>query len=341
MKAMILKAPKPIEEKPLEHSHVPVPEPGPGQVLVRVSMCGLCHTDLHTIEGDLELPRLPLIPGHQIVGTVVKRGAGVESPGVGERVGAAWLYETCGECRFCARGLENLCENARFTGYHADGGYAEYAVLPADFVYELPGGFGDREAAPLLCAGIIGYRALRLSGIEPGGVLGLYGFGASAHVAIQVALYWGCEVLVFSRTEAHRRQAERLGASWTGTSTQTPPKRPNASVVFAPAGSIVPAALSVLEKGGTVALAGITMTEIPPLDYELHLYHEKTLRSVTASTREDGRELIRLAAEIPIRTETTLFRLEEANEALWLIKESRISGAGVLEISRDGSWENG
>ncbi len=335
MKAMILKAPRPIEEKPLELTEVPVPDPGPGRVLVRVSMCGLCHTDLHTVEGDLELPKLPLIPGHQIVGTVVKCGAGVEKPAAGDRVGAAWLYETCGTCPFCAGGLENLCESARFTGYHADGGYAEYTVLPAEFVYSLPDGFGDREAAPLLCAGIIGYRALRISGIEPGGILGLYGFGASAHVAIQVAVHWGCEVLVFSRTEDHRKQAERLGASWTGTSKQMPPKRPNASVVFAPAGEIVPDALYVLEKGGTIALAGITMTQIPPLHYERHLYHEKSLRSVTASTREDGRELIRLAAEIPIRTETTLFRLEEANEALWLIKESKISGAGVLEIPHE------
>ena len=335
MKAMMLQKPMPIEEKPLELVDVPVPEPGPGEVLVRVSMCGLCHTDLHTIEGDLELPLLPLIPGHQIVGTVEELGKGVERWKAGDRVGAAWLLETCGDCRFCSSGLENLCENARFTGYDAHGGYAEYAVLPADFVYALPDGFEDREAAPLLCAGIIGYRALRLSGIEPGGVLGLYGFGASAHVAIQVARHWGCEVLVFSRTEAHREQAERLGASWTGTSKQLPPNNPEASIIFAPAGEIVPDALYVLEKGGTVALAGITMSEIPPLHYERHLYHEKVLRSVTASTREDGRELIRLAAEIPIRTETTLFRLDEANEALWLIKESKISGAGVLEIPHE------
>ena len=336
MKAMILKTPKPIEEKPLELVDLPAPEPGPGEVLVRVSMCGLCHTDLHTVEGDLELPLLPVIPGHQIVGTVVGQGDGVVNPAVGDRVGAAWLNETCGTCGFCTGGRENLCEGARFTGYHAHGGYAEYAVLPADFVYTLPDGFGDREAAPLLCAGIIGYRALRISGIEPGVVLGLYGFGASAHVAIQVAVHWGCEVLVFSRTEAHRKHAEELGASWTGTSKQMPPKRPNASIVFAPAGDIVPDALHVLEKGGTVALAGITMTQIPALDYERHLYHEKILRSVTASTREDGRELISLAAEMPIRTETTLFKLGEANEALWLIKESRISGAGVLEIPHEG-----
>jgi propanol-preferring alcohol dehydrogenase len=334
MKAMILKEQGPIEEKPLELVDVPVPEPGPGQVLMRVSMCGLCHTDLHTVEGDLELPTLPIIPGHQIVGTVERIGDGVTVPEVGARVGAAWLYETCQSCSFCDAGLENLCESARFTGFHVNGGYAEYAVLPAEFIYELPEGFGDREAAPLLCAGIIGYRALRLSGIEPGGVLGLYGFGASAHVAIQVAVHWGCEVLVFSRTEAHRKHALELGASWTGTSKQMPPKKPHASIVFAPAGEIVPDALQVLGKGGTVALAGITMTQIPALYYERHLYHEKVLRSVTASTREDGRELIRLAAEIPIRTKTTLFKLEEANEALWLIKESRISGAGVLEIER-------
>ncbi len=332
MKAMMLKEQRAIEEKPLVLVDVPVPEPGPGQILVRVSMCGLCHTDLHTVEGDLELPRLPIIPGHQIVGTVERLGEGVKAPGLGSRVGAAWLYESCGTCHFCASGSENLCESARFTGFHADGGYAEHAVIPAEFVYELPEGFGDRETAPLLCAGIIGYRSLRLSGIEPGGTLGLYGFGASAHVAIQVAVHWGCEVLVFSRTEAHRKHALELGAAWAGTSKQLPPKKPDASVIFAPAGEIVPDALQVVEKGGTVALAGITMTRIPPLDYERHLYYEKVLRSVTASTREDGRELIRLASEIPIRTKTTLFKLEEANEALWLIKESRISGAGVLDV---------
>jgi propanol-preferring alcohol dehydrogenase len=337
MKAMMLTKQGPIEEKPLELVDVPVPEPGPGQILIRVSMCGLCHTDLHTVEGDLELPKIPIIPGHQIVGTVEERGEGVSAPEPGSRVGAAWLYETCGSCRFCSSGSENLCESALFTGLHADGGYAEYAVLPAEFVYEIPGGFGDREAAPLLCAGIIGYRALRLSGIQPGGVLGLYGFGASAHVAIQVAVHLDCKVFVFSRTEEHREHAMELGASWTGTSRQMPPEKPDASIVFAPAGEIVRDALLVIEKGGTVALAGISMTEIPPLDYERHLYYEKVLRSVTASTREDGRELMRLAAEIPIRTKTTLFRLEEANEALWLIKESRISGAGVLDVQQKGA----
>lgn len=351
MKAMILRQPKPVEEKPLEPVDLPAPEPGPGEILVRVSMCGLCHTDLHTVEGDLELPVLPIIPGHQIVGTVEKTGEDdtTGSPGsgstppaienytprVGDRIGAAWLYSACGDCAYCRRGLENLCEGARFTGYHAQGGYAQHTVLPAGFVYALPAGFSDRDAAPLLCAGIIGYRSLKLSGIEPGGTLGLYGFGASAHVAIQVAVHWGCRVLVFTRTKSHMEHAERLGAYWIGTSKERPPVKPSSSVIFAPAGEIVPDALETVEKGGTVTLAGITMTPTPPLDYEKHLYYEKALRSVTASTREDGRELIRLAAEIPLRTDTTLFRLEEANEALQLIKESKISGAGVLEIRHE------
>jgi propanol-preferring alcohol dehydrogenase len=248
-------------------------------------------------------------------------------------VGAAWLHSSCGTCSFCKRGLENLCETARFTGYHHQGGYAEYAVLPADFVYALPEGFSDRAAAPLLCAGIVGYRALKLSGVKPGETLGLYGFGASAHVAIQVAVHWGCEVLVFTRSENHRRHAKKLGAAWAGRSKDRPPQRPASSVVFAPAGEIVLDALSDVERGGTVALAGVTMTNIPEMNYARHLYYEKVLRSVTASTREDGLELIRLAAEIPIHMDTTLFPLEDANRALRLIKESRISGAAVLEIA--------
>ncbi len=332
MKAMILKEPKPIEEKPLQLVELPIPEPGPGEVLVRISMCGLCHTDIHTLEGDLELPVLPIVPGHQIVGTVERTGPGVTSPAAGERVGAAWLASSCGTCVSCRGGLENLCERATFTGYHVNGGYAQYAVLRGDFVYSLPEGFSDREAAPLLCAGIIGFRALRLSGVQPGETLALYGFGASAHVAIQVAVHWECNVLVFTRSRDHREHAEKLGAVWTGTSKDKPPVRPTSSIVFAPAGEIVLDALTVIAKGGIVALAGITMTPIPQMDYDTHLYHEKVLRSVTAATREDGKELISLASEIPIHTDTTLFPLQEANEALLLIKESRISGAGVLEI---------
>ncbi len=334
MKAMILNAPRPLEHKPLEPVDLPVPEPKSGEILVRVSMCGLCHTDIHTVEGDLALPVLPVIPGHQIVGRVERTGPGVTEPAPGDRVGAAWLYSTCGECAHCVSGSENLCEKARFTGYHEHGGYAQFAVLPASFVYPLPEGFADREAAPLLCAGIIGYRALKISGIEPGGTLGLYGFGASAHVAIQIAVHWGCRVLVFTRSKNHMAHAEKLGAYWTGTSKDTPPEMPSSSIVFAPAGGIVPDALASLAKGGTLALAGITMTPIPGLDYETHLYYEKNLRSVTAATRRDGRELVNLAADIPIRTETTLFPLGEVNEALLIIRESGISGAGVLEIPR-------
>ena len=331
---MILERTGPLESRPLRLADIPVPEPGEGEVLVRVSICGLCHTDIHTVEGDLEIPRLPLVPGHQIVGTVEKAGPGVDSPAPGDRVGAAWLGSACGTCRWCASGRENLCGSARFNGLHIDGGYAEYAALPAGFVYPLPEGFSDRDAAPLLCAGIIGYRSLRLSGIEPGGTLGLYGFGASAHVAIQVAAHWGCTVYVFTRSAGHRRHAEELGAAWTGGSGDVPPTPPDASVIFAPAGSIVPQALEAVDKGGTVACAGITMTEIPPLDYERHLYHEKVLRSVANSTRRDGMELLELAARIPIRTDTTLYPLEAANDALLDIAGSRISGAGVLEIGR-------
>ncbi len=329
---MMLKCPGPLEDKRLELVDIPIPEPGPGELLLRISICGLCHTDIHTIEGDLDLPVLPIIPGHQIVGTVEKHGPGVSAPALGERVGSAWLNRTCLKCRWCETGLENLCEEALFTGFDRHGGYAEYAVLPADFVYPIPDGFSDRDAAPLLCAGIIGYRALRISGVRDGEVLGLYGFGASAHIAIQIATHRGCRVLVFSRSEEHRRHAEKLGAFWTGSSKETPPLKPGASIIFAPAGEIIPDALSVLEKGGTVALAGITMSDTPSLNYEKHLYHEKVLRSVANSTRRDGHELIALAASIPIKTDTTLFPLEEANEALLMIKESRISGAAVLKI---------
>ena len=333
MKAMILENPAPIEQKPLKLVEIPIPKPGPGEILVKVNMCGLCHTDLHTVEGDLELPVLPIIPGHQTVGRVAAKGEGVEQWNIGDRVGSAWLYWTCGKCEFCKRGLENMCIDAKFTGYHANGGYAEYTILPADFAYRIPEGFSDRDAAPLLCAGIVGFRSLKLSQASKGDVLALYGFGASAHVIIQVAVHWGCKVLVFTRSPNHMEHAKRLGAFWVGKPTDTPPVKPTSSIIFSPAGESVPGALEVLEFGGTVALAGITMSQIPPLDYEKHLYHEKILRSVTAATRENGRELLNIAAEIPIKTDTTLFKLEEANEALQMIKESKISGAGVLEIS--------
>jgi propanol-preferring alcohol dehydrogenase len=285
------------------------------------------------VEGELPLERLPLIPGHQVVGRVVERGPGVQRLQTGERVGLAWLHHTCGACRFCLGGRENLCEQARFTGLHYDGGYGEMVVAYEDFVYPLPAGFPDAAAAPLLCAGIIGYRALRLSDIQPGGRLGLFGFGASAHIAIQVARYWGCEVLVFTRSPGHQELARQLGAAWVGRAEDTPPGKLDSAIIFAPAGNLVPQALKHLDRGGTLALAGIYMTPIPKLDYEQDLYYEKTVRSVTASTRRDGRELLDLAARIPIHPKVQLFPLEEANRALQLLKAGEIDGAGVLAVN--------
>ncbi|OGP71118.1 MAG: alcohol dehydrogenase [Deltaproteobacteria bacterium RBG_13_60_28] len=333
MQAMLLEFPGPVLENPLHLVELPTPMPGPGQVLIRVDYCGICHTDLHTVEGELPLARLPLIPGHQVVGRVVDRGPGVKRLQTGERVGLAWLYHTCGACRFCAEGRENLCEEARFTGLHQDGGYGDMVAAYEDFVYPLPAGFPDPAAAPLLCAGIIGYRALRQSGIQPGGRLGLYGFGASAHIAIQVARYWGCEVLVFTRSPGHQELARQLGAAWVGQAQDTPPGKLDNAIIFAPAGNLVPQALKHLDRGGTMALAGIYMTPIPKLDYDQDLYYEKTVRSVTANTRQDGRELLDLAARIPIIPQVQIFPLEEANRALQLLKAGEIDGAGVLAVA--------
>jgi propanol-preferring alcohol dehydrogenase len=251
---------------------------------------------------------------------------------VGERVGAAWLRSACGRCDFCRSGRENLCREGRFSGFHADGGYAEFMVVPEKFAYAIRVRFTDEEAAPLLCAGIIGYRALRLSGIQNGGTLGLYGFGASAHVAIQIAVHRGCDVFVFSRSRRHQELAASLGASWTGSAGEVPPKKTDAAIIFAPAGDLVPIALANSEKGGTVALAGIYMTPIPELDYQRHLYHERSLKSVANATREDGEELLKIAAEILIRTTITSFPLAETNAALRALKEGRINGAAVLKI---------
>lgn len=336
MRAMLLREPRPIEERPLEMVDIPLPEPSAGQVRLRVAACGICHTDLHIVEGDLPPHKLPLVPGHQIVGRVDALGEGVGSLRPGDRVGVPWLHATCGQCPFCSTGRENLCEGAQFTGYDVDGGFAEYALAPSDFVYPIPPGFPDLQAAPLLCAGIIGYRALRLSGIRPDGTLAIFGFGASAHIAIQIARHWGCRVYVFTRGPGHRALATQLGAAWTGAAEDEPPSKADAAIVFAPAGGLVLEALRVLEKGGTVALAGIYMTPIPVMYYEKHLYHEKTLRSVANSTRQDAVDLLRLAAEIPIHTETQVFRLEQANEALLLLKQGRIQGAGVLQVRDDG-----
>jgi propanol-preferring alcohol dehydrogenase len=332
MRAMLLREPKPAEERPLELADLPLPEPGPGEIRLAVRVCGVCRTDLHTVEGDLELPKLPLVPGHQVVGLVAARGDGVTRFAEGQRVGVPWLYRTCGECEFCQRGLENLCQDAQFTGLHADGGYAEAMVVPEDFAYSIPEDFSDVAAAPLLCAGIIGYRALRLSEIQPGQRLGLYGFGGSAHVTIQVARHWGCEVYAFTRSEGHRKLARELGAVWAGRAEDTPPDKLHASIIFAPAGELVVEALRVLERGGTVALAGVTMTPIPEIDYDRLLYWERGVRSVANFTRQDAEELLQVAAEIPIETTVQTFPLEEANEALLALKRSEIDGTAVLVI---------
>jgi len=332
MKAMVLRAFKPVEEAPLEFAEIPGPAPRPAELLVRVEVCGVCHTDLHTVEGDLPGAALPVIPGHQVVGIVAAAGSGARRFKPGDRVGAAWLHSACGTCAYCRTGRENLCAEARFTGYHAGGGYAELMTVPDAFAYAVPDVFSAEEAAPLLCGGIIGFRALRLSGIRPGEILGQYGVGASAHIAIQIAVHWRCRVFVFSRSRAHRELARSLGAAWTGTADETAPAPTDAAVIFAPAGELVPAALEGTAKGGTVALAGIAMSAIPGLDYQRHLYHERILRSVANATREDGESLLRFAAEIPIRTTTQRFPLADANEVLRRLKGGRITGAAVLGI---------
>jgi len=329
---MVLRGPKPAEENPLERANLPLPEPAPGQVRLRVQACGVCHTDLHLVEGEIALPKLPVVPGHQIIGRVDAVGEGVTRLRAGDRVGVPWLYSTCGECEYCLGGLENLCDRARFTGQHVDGGFAEYMVVPAAFAYAIPHGFPDDQAAPLLCAGIIGYRSLQLSEIQPGGRLGLYGFGASAHITIQVARHWGCDVYVFTRSEEHQRHALELGAAWVGQAQDTPPAEIDSAITFAPAGWLVPEVLRVLRKGGTLAINAIHMSPIPEMPYSL-LYGERTVRSVTNATRQDGEELLRLAAEIPIHTDVELYPLDEANAVLQRLKQGQIQGAAVLQVA--------
>jgi alcohol dehydrogenase, propanol-preferring len=328
---MLLEKARPVESSPLRLAQLPLPVPAAGEIRVRVRACGLCHTDLHIVEGDLPLPKLPVVPGHQIVGTVDAVGTDVNEFRAGDRVGVPWLYWTCGECTYCLRGLENLCDRARFTGLNADGGYAEAMVVPAPFAYALPEGFSDLEAAPLLCAGVIGYRALKLSNLQAGGTLGLYGFGASAHIVIQIARHMQCRVYVFTRAEIHRQLARKLGADWVGAGGEQPPAPLDAGIIFAPEGKLVPDALRALRKGGTLALAGITMSTLPEMGYQL-LYQERILRSVANSTREDVRSLLQLAAEVPVRSQVETFQLAEANRALQDIKSSKIHGAGVLVI---------
>jgi propanol-preferring alcohol dehydrogenase len=335
MLAMALRTPAPVEERPLARVERPDPEPGSGEILVGVEVCGVCRTDLHVVEGDLAPRPASIVPGHEVVGRVLARGRGATRFADGARVGIAWLRRSCGICRLCARGAENLCLAPRFTGWDEDGGYAERAVVHEAFAYALPEGRPAAELAPLLCAGIIGYRAYRRCAIRPGGRLGLFGFGGSAHIALQVARHQGCEVYVFSRGGEHRALAEELGAQWIGDSRDRPPHLLDAAILFAPAGELVPPALETLDRGATLAIAGIHLSDIPALDYAKHLFQERTLQSVTANTREDGRELLELAQAIPIRTHTRLYPLSQANEALMDLKRDRIRGAAVLAAAGD------
>ncbi len=334
MRAMVLDTPG----NPLRAAEVPVPEPGSEQVLLQVHACAVCRTDLHVVDGELPDPKLPLIPGHQIVGTVEEVGEQVERFAVGDRVGVPWLGYTDGSCRYCLAGRENLCDNAKFTGWQVDGGYAGYAVADHRYCFPLPEGYPDLQAAPLLCAGLIGYRSLRMAGDAEH--LGLYGFGASAHIIAQVAVHQGRKVFAFTspgRTETQRFALD-LGAAWAGGSDQAPPEELDAAIIFAPVGALVPTALRAVAKGGVVVCAGIHMSDIPSFPYEI-LWGERVVRSVANLTRRDGEEFLALAPEVPVRTQTTSFPLEEANDALKALREGKLRGAAVLVVDQEADVE--
>jgi propanol-preferring alcohol dehydrogenase len=329
MRAHLLRSPSPVESSPLQLTDLPEPQPGPGQILMRVSACGVCHTDLHIVEGELVPPRLPIVPGHQVVGRVAALGAEVTGWSVGDRAGAFWLHCACGRCDFCRRSEENLCPDAEFTGLDRDGGYAEYMAAEAEYALRIPDAFDDVTAAPLLCAGIIGYRSLRKSDVQPGETIGLFGFGASAHLALQVARHWNCRVFVFTRSRTHREHALSLGAEWAGGADDPAPGGLDRAIIFAPAGQLVPAALSRIRRGGTLAINAVRMSNIPELAYA-SLYGERTIRSIANATRRDAAEFLALAAEIPIRVTARSFGLSAANHVLRLVKDSQLDGAAVL-----------
>lgn len=330
MKAAVLHQPAPIAEHPLHIEDVAQPQPGAGRVLLKVHACGVCRTDLHIIEGELPRRKSPVIPGHQIVGEVVD-GATADLP-LGTRVGVSWIGGTDGTCWYCRHGKENLCDTPTFTGYSVDGGYAEFAVARSDFVFPLPGGLDDLQAAPLLCAGIIGFRSLRVAGVLPGERVGLFGFGASAHLAIDVLHAWKCEVYVSTRGESHRKLAASLGANWVGDEVEKPPCELDRAVTFAPSGAVVVAALSSLRKGGVVAINAIHLDRVPEFDYDRLLWGERQLRSVTNMTRDDARDFLKIAAEIGMKPQVTSFPLDQANEALLAVKRDAIDGAAVLVV---------
>jgi propanol-preferring alcohol dehydrogenase len=325
-----VQSPGPIATGPLRAVRRPVPAPGAGEVLLRVRACAVCRTDLHVVEGDLPPHRPHVVPGHEIVGQVTAVGPDVTGWAEGDLVGVAWLRHTCGQCRYCRRGAENLCPDSRYTGWDADGGYAEYVVAPADFVYRLPTGYADAELAPLLCAGIIGWRALRRTHLPPGGRLGIYGFGGSAHLTAQVALAEGAEVHVLTRSPAAQRLALDIGAASAGDAAAAPPVPLDAAILFAPAGELVPVALAALDRGGTLALAGIHLTDIPPLNYQAHLFQERSLVSVTSNTRQDGRDFLAHAAANRLRVATVAYPLADAPRALADLAGDAVNGVAVL-----------
>ncbi len=330
--AMVLQTQGNIGDGLLRRERRPLPTPGPGQLRLRVAACGVCHTDLHVCAGELPPRPLPIIPGHQIVGYIDALGPEHDAAlRLGQRVGVAWLHATCGSCRFCRTGRENLCRLARFTGYDADGGYASHAIAPAAFVHPLPERYGDAQAAPLLCAGIIGWRALRRAGVQPGERVGLFGFGASAHLTLQVLTAWGCPVAVWSRGESHRRLARALGASWAGGYEAAAPWPLERAIVFTPAGDTVAQALGHLDAGGVVAIASVHLSPLPPLDHDRLLSGEREIRSVTAATRQDAADFLRVAAALPLEVAVTRFPLAQAEQALVELRRGHIDGAAVLE----------
>ena len=335
MKAIVLKKTSPIEEKPLELTDMPIPEPDDNQILIKVLVCGACHTDLDEVEGRLKPGKLPIVLGHQIVGTVAKEAKATGKFNIGDRVGVTWLYSSCGRCNFCQTGQENLCEEAKWTGKDANGGYAEYMVVPEDFACPLPERFSSSEAAPLLCAGVIGYRTLRLAQITDGQIIGLYGFGACAHILIQVIKYRfpNSPVFVFTKTTKHSDLAKKLGADWTGRSGEVPPAKLDKAMDFTPVGECVRDALAALASGGRLVINAIRKeTPVPPLDYAKYLWLEKEIKSVANVTRADAEQFLPLAAQIPIVPTIEEFALEQANDVLLSIKHSKIRGAAVLRI---------